>query len=453
MGDRATSRSILAPMRQHVLRGGLPPSRRRAKPVGTTPPSLRRLTLAAIALLFAAAACSSPGPSADQLVIGAIYPLSGPQASGGREELAGLQTALEIAQQRGVLGKRRVTLQVVSASTPEAARAAVDRLVDQYHVPAIIGTYGSTLAEAAAARADQRHVLYWETGAVADSITVGRSYVFQTVATGSTLGRAAADFTSGVLLPGSSVLPSEARVVIAAVDDVYGRAVADGEMARAAEQGIKVVDRIDYDPHRLDADSLVQRLADDRPDYLWDVSYIDDGIAIWRAILAHGLKVRGAVGTSSAFCMPDFGKRLGAQAVGVYAADKPDESDVRPEILLPAARDLRTAASRTYSGHNGGQKMSIPAMAGFVGGWAFFHGVLPKVRASVSPDSLRDQALVLDEPVYSSINGGGVRFGPPGTAQSGQNLLAPAVVGQWQSINTMRVVYPAPFAEARPILR
>src|SRR5262245_18581745 len=292
-----------------------------------------RLALAGLVAVLAVMSCSgwsSSLPASNELVIGAIYPLSGPQSTGGHEELAGVQTALDLAQRRGLLGARGVRLQVEPATTPDAARQAVDRLIDSYHVPTIIGTYGSTLAEVAAARADKRHVVYWETGAVADSVSIGRPYVFQTVATGSTLGRAAADFTSQVLLPASSLRPSEARVVIAAVDDVYGHAVADGEVARAAEHGIKVVDRIDYDPRRLDADALAERLAGERPDYLWDVSYIDDGIAIWRAVLAHGVHLRATVGTSSAFCMPDFGSRMGAQAVGVYAGDKPDVTAVEP---------------------------------------------------------------------------------------------------------------------------
>lgn len=421
---------------------------------------MHRFAIVAAAVLLAAIGCSSSSDSrsagrsqsaSTELVLGAIYPLSGPQSSGGHEELAGVQTALQLAERRAVLGSRRIRLQVESATTPDAARQAVDRLIDRYHVPAIIGTYGSTLAEAAAARADQRHVVYWETGAVADSVSISRPYVFQTVATGSTLGRAAADFTSGVLLPASGVPPAEVRVVIVAVADVYGRAVADGEVARAAEHGINVVDRIDYDPHRLDADALARRLGDDRPDYLWDVSYIDDGIAIWRAVLDHGVHLRAAVGTSSAFCMPDFGQRLGQQAIGVYAADKPDEADVQPSVLLPAARELLSPATSAYSQRMGGQKMSIPGMAGFVGGWALFHGVLPTVTGGVTPDALRDHAHNLAEPMYSSINGGGIQFGQPGTPASGQNLLAPAVVGQWQAVNTMRVVFPAPFAEAQPL--
>jgi branched-chain amino acid transport system substrate-binding protein len=409
-----------------------------------------------IALTFAivAVACSTgqQTPAPGTLVIGAIYPLTGPQAPGGHEELWGVQTAFQVAQQRGLLGGRHVQLQIVSATTPDEARQAVDRLIDQYHVPAIVGTYGSTLSEAAAARANERHVLYWETGAVADPITVGRPYVFRTVATGSSLGRSAADFTSEVLLPASGAAPASARVVIAAVDDIYGRSVADAEMARAAEHGIKVVDRIDYDPRKLDTEALVARLAADRPDYLWDVSYIDDGIAIWRSVLAHGVTLRAAVGTSSAFCMPDFAKRLGQQAVGVYAADKPDEADVPPSQLLPETRDLRTVAAAAYRQRSGGAAMTIPGVAGFVGGWAFFHGVLPAVRGQVTPDGLRAAAYQLHEPQWSSLNGGGIQFGQPGSSDAGQNLLAPAVVGQWQALNTMHVVYPAAFATAKPKL-
>jgi branched-chain amino acid transport system substrate-binding protein len=412
----------------------------------------RVVALTVAIVLAAAISCTSAQPSSGSLALGAIYPLTGPQAPGGREELSGVQTALELARQRGVLA-RPVRLQVVSATTPEAARQAVDQLIDQYHVPAIIGTYGSTLAESAAARADQRHVVYWETGAVADSITIGRSYVFRTVATGSTLGRAAADFTSGVLLPASSLLPAAARVAIVAVTDVYGRSVADAEVARAAEHGLDVVDRIDYDPHAVDAGAIAERLAADHVDYLWDVSYVDDGIAIWRAIMARGIQLRAAIGTSSAFCMPEFGQRLGAAALGLYAADKPDAAEVSPSILQGPARTLQAAAEASYRQRTAGQAMTIPAVAGFVGGWALFHGVLPAAQGSVMPDSLRTAAFGLDEPPFSSINGGGVRFAPAGSPSAGQNLLAPSVVGQWQAVNTMRVVYPAPFAEARPILR
>src|SRR5262249_59914061 len=108
-------------------------------------------------------------------------------------------------------------------------------------------------------------------------------------------------------------------------------------------------------------------------------------------------------------------------------------------------------ARRAYRRVVGGKKMSIRAMAGVVGGGALFHGFPPTMTGGVPPDALRDHAHNLAEPMYSSINGGGIQFGQPGTPAGGQNLLAPAVVAQWQAVNTMRVVFPAPFAEAQPI--
>ena len=194
---------------------------------------LRSVVVAIVLLLVAACGESSQSASSSQTItIGAIYPLSGPQAPGGKDELGGVQAALQVAQAQGVLD-RRVQLRIIDAITPAQASAAVDQLVQQDHVAAILGTYGSTLSAAASARAEKLKTVYWETGAVADPITAQRRYVFRTVATGSSLGRMAVTFTHDVLIPASG-LPSP-RVVIVHVNDIYGESVGGGEAhARAA---------------------------------------------------------------------------------------------------------------------------------------------------------------------------------------------------------------------------
>ena len=139
---------------------------------------LRVILIAIVLLLVAACGDSSQSLSSSQTItIGAIYPLSGPQASGGKEELGGVQAALQLAQAQGVLD-HRVQLRIIDAITPAQATAAVDQLVRQDHVPAILGTYGSTLSAPASARAEKLKTIYWETGAVADPITAQRRYVF-----------------------------------------------------------------------------------------------------------------------------------------------------------------------------------------------------------------------------------------------------------------------------------
>jgi branched-chain amino acid transport system substrate-binding protein len=148
--------------------------------------------------------------------------------------------------------------------------------------------------------------------------------------------------------------------------------------------------------------------------------------------------------------MPAFSERLGTASVGVYAADKPD-GDIRSAALSTAGEALLVQARSLYAHDNGGASMSIPAVAGFVGGWALFHDVLARMAGAVTPDAIRSAALALDVPVGDSINGGGVRFGGPGALDEGQNTRAAAVVGQWQAVGVMKIVYPPPYATGTPI--
>ena len=408
---------------------------------------IRRVALIALLLLAAVACSQSQAGQGQDLVLGAIYPLSGPQAAGGKEELAGVQAALQLAQSSGAL-KAHVRLQVIDAVTPDGASAAVDRLVHQYHVPAILGTYGSTLSAAASARAEALKTVYWETGAVADPITAQRHYVFRTVATGSALGRMAVNFTHDVLVPETKV--AAPRAVVVRVNDIYGRSVSGGEEALAKQQGVQVVDVIEYDPRAYDPDAIATRLANDHPDFFWDVSYLDDGVAIWQAVLSHHVPLKGAIGTSSAFCLPQFSQRLGSGSVGVYAADKPD-ANISQAALSAAGNSLLNEARSAYAHDNAGAPMEIPAVAGFVGGWTLFHDVLAKADGAATSESIRTSALAVDVPVGDSINGGGVRFEGPGALDEGQNTRAAAVVGQWQAVGVMKVLYPSAYATGAPM--
>lgn len=408
---------------------------------------IRCTAIVASVILLAVACGQSQSNQAPELVLGAIYPLSGPQAPGGREELAGVRAALQVAESSGAL-KTHIRLQVIDATTPQAASAAVDTLVTTYHVPAILGTYGSTLSAAASARAEQLKTIYWETGAVADPITAQRHYVFRTVATGSSLGRMAVTFAHDVLMPQMKL--SAPRAVVVRVDDIYGRAVGGAEEALARQLGMQVVDIIEYNPNAYDSEVIAARLAEDRADFLFDVSYLDDGVDIWRSVLRDHVALRAAIGTSSAFCMPAFSRLLGAGSIGVYAADKPDEFISRT-ALSRAGLALLKQATQAYASANGGAAMDIPAVAGFVGGWTLFAEVMAKLSGAATPDSIRQTALAVDVPVGDSINGGGVKFGADGSLEEGQNTRAAADISQWQAVGVMKVLYPAAYANGVPM--
>src|SRR5256885_5661580 len=125
---------------------------------------MRRVPVLLVALFVALACGQTQSSSNPTQVLGAIYPLSGPQAEGGRQELAGVQAALRVAH-------ANVRLQVIDATTPQQASAAVDRLLPDFHVPAVLGTHGHNPSAAAAARAEEVKTVYWVTRAAADPNT------------------------------------------------------------------------------------------------------------------------------------------------------------------------------------------------------------------------------------------------------------------------------------------
>jgi branched-chain amino acid transport system substrate-binding protein len=148
--------------------------------------------------------------------------------------------------------------------------------------------------------------------------------------------------------------------------------------------------------------------------------------------------------------MAAFSQELGAGSIGVYAADKPD-ADISPAALSSAGKVLLAQARSTYAAANGGASMTIPAVAGFVGGWTLFDDVLNQLSGSATPGTIRTAALRVDVPIGDSINGGGVKFGGAGALDEGQNTRAAAVVGQWQAVGDMKIVYPAAYATGIPM--
>jgi hypothetical protein len=125
----------------------------------------------------------------------------------------------------------------------------------------------------------------------------------------------------------------------------------------------------------------------------------------------------------------------------VYGADKPD-ADISAAARSPAGLALLDQARAVYGRDNSGASMSIPAVAGFVGGWTLLHDVLGRMSGAVTSESIRVTALNVDVPVGDSINGGGVRFGAAGSLDEGQNTRAEAVVGQWRAVGVMNAQTP-----------
>src|SRR4029450_845250 len=133
------------------------------------------------------------------------------------------------------------------------------------------------------AAAAGRGSLFWETGAVGKLAGPGGgALVFRVAPTGGLLGRGAIRFVAAQLAPRLHRKASSLRFAIASVDDVYGHAVADGARAELRGRGLTVAADVAYDPRGYTAAKLVSSTAAARPDVLFVVAYLEDGVALRR---------------------------------------------------------------------------------------------------------------------------------------------------------------------------
>jgi len=379
-------------------------------------------------------------------VVGAVFPVHGMQSVLGTEELRGVQIAARLVNQDGGVGGRPVQLAVQDLETRDQAAGAV-AAVQRRGASVVVGAFSSQLSLPAAAAASADGLVYWEAGAVADQLTgPGSPLVFRIGATGGDLGRNSADYAASVLAPRLGLAPSATRVAVLYEDDAYGTSVADAALAAAAANGMPVVSRVTYDAYAPDWNAVIGQLAAARPDVLVLASYIPDGIAFRRAMLASGLHVGAFIGSTMAECGPTFGSELGAQAVGVFASDRP-EGGFNPGALDPTGRRDYARLASEWKKETGQAAPSEEGLAGFSAGWALLHYVLPRA-ASTAPTAVAAAARSLVLEPGSLPNGAGVQFGSG--ADLGQNRRAAAVIWQWQSPGHSVVVWPPAYATGTP---
>jgi branched-chain amino acid transport system substrate-binding protein len=399
---------------------------------------MRRLL--AIALLLPLSAACSSSSSTRTITVGTLYPLTGSQGPGGTEEARGVQLAAEWANAHPGASKLRITLRSANAERAES----VPGLMQQFHqdgIDLVVGSHGSAVSAAAAQVASETGMVLWETGAVGltSAQTAGGRNFFRLAPMGANLGQAAIAFVNEHLTNGRPL-----RYAAAFVDDPYGRAVGGGAAEEITRRGLTLVGQFPYSAQTNDYAALAQKIGAAQPDVLFVAAYMDDGVALRRAMVAAHVPLAASIGTSSSYCHPAFGQQLGSDAVGLFASDKPDAADVRADALKPEGRAALAWAQSAYQArwHDA---MSAPALSGFSNAVALFSHVLP-AAASAKASAVAAAALRVKLPEGTLANGGGMDIAPPGSAEPGANRASAGVIWEWVAPGQRAVVWPPAYA-------
>ena len=408
---------------------------------------VRLRQLAAIGAVLACAACATaPTGGASSIKLGAVFPLSGPQAPLAKQEYAGVQIARDLVNADGGVDGAPIELITRDLTSESDAAARVEDL-KAHGVKAVLGSYSSSLSMPVSEAAQAAGLLYWEAGAVADQLT-GRGYplVFRVGASGSNLGTMSSHFAAEVLAPRLGRSPSQLKMVIVHNLDGYPSSVAAAVSQQADRDGIPVVANVVYDAHAPDWTAVLAQVRAAQPNILVLASYIADGVDFRRAMLTSGLHVDALIGSTMAQCVPDFGAMLGADAIGVFASDRPPQG-FNPGALTATGKSTYDRFAAAYR-REFGSDPTEEALAGFGAAWALFHYVMLGAH-DLSAVAMAASARSLDLPAGTLANGAGIKFST--TVESmGQNTRAASVIWQWQGVRHSVTVYPPVFATGSP---
>lgn len=389
----------------------------------------RRTFYLSAAVAGALALSASIAIAADKVKIGILVPLSGPTAQFGINIRNGVELALEDMKASGDTKALAADVELVYADVPapNAAAAALQRLVSQDGVVGIIGSFVSSTT-LAASEVTERLGVPMITHSFADQITSrGYKYIFQVSNKASLIGEKQFDYTIDLAKKAGSPVT---KVAILYEDTAYGTAQAKGLRDAANKQGIKIALDESYPLNLTDAAPLVNKLRASGAEVVFPVSYFNDALLIIRTMKQQKLDIP-TIGGAAGYIIPDFKKGLGEFVEGVFS-------------IAPANYDNIPDVADRFKKKNG----TFMAHESLMYGAAFQHMVKAiDVAKSRDPDKIRDVIAKLKkcDGFAAGLPGGCTAFDANGLTSMAYPLFV-----QWHGDDIV-TVFPPEAAKAPAI--
>jgi branched-chain amino acid transport system substrate-binding protein len=256
-------------------------------------------TVLLIVLLLAVAGAafvllSLPQPPRE-VIIGAVFPLSGQDAATGRDIQVALELAAEIVNNEYDLDiplARTTALPALdgaevrihfadSNGSPETGYAEAERLITEEQVVALTGAWHSAVTGSASTAAEERGIPFICGSSTEPALTErGYTRFFRTTPNDLAFSEALLRFAQDL---NNTYDIGMRTIVIVSIDNEWGRSAVAAEQRFIAETGFELLDIIAYDPAVTNVSGLALRVARHDPDILIQNSYTADAIRFMQA--------------------------------------------------------------------------------------------------------------------------------------------------------------------------
>jgi len=405
----------------------------------------RRLTLFLVTALAVAAAAgctsgddSAPAASDQELRIGLLAPLKGPNAGAGVEAQRGAQLAadvinginssipLPLAAEDGLPNLGGARVKIVSADTsgtdPQLiAGTAVTRLVSQEGADALIGAYDPEITELASQRSERFEIPFLNADSPATFLTeAGRDWFFRL---GPSWRSAGESFFS--LLRQKGVSPG--KIVVLHAADKAGQDVLTSVRELAEQGGYDSPTDFAFAPDAQDLLGVVDQVRAEKPDTIFLYATSATVEPMIRAFGARQYRTKAVM---------SFG--LGYLTEQRYQASAPVVTGLTRSVSWAKEAAERNQAARAVAGlyqrrYNTG--MTEAAASAFTAVLTAAQAV--DAAGSTQPQRVRSELLSLNVPGDQTVMPwAGIQFD-----ETHQNVLAQSLVEQFIN-RSFKIVYP-----------
>lgn len=388
-----------------------------------------------------------------EVVIGAIYPMTGASAQIGQDAKNAIDLAVEIvngkydialplAAEEGLPNLGGAKVRVVYGdhqAEPEKGQAEAERLITQENVVALMGSYHSSVTQVASQAAERLSIPFvCPESSSATLHTRGLKFFFRTTPHDGVFSQAMFDYmnflkeTKGVEIK---------KVALFHEDTLFGTSSANAQTEIAKNMGFEIVEDVKYTQNATSLSAEVLRLKAANPDVVLVTSYPSDAILFVKTSEELGYTPPLVIAQNAGYVEPNFIDAVGAEATGLLSravwsqelfSSKPIAAKVNELYKAKAGKDIADNSAREFT-------------ATIV--------LLDAINRAGSTDAAAIQKALLETDMKGDqliMPWPGIKFDPA----TGQNILSRAMMIQLQEgkyhivwpedVKTTDLIYPNP---------
>jgi branched-chain amino acid transport system substrate-binding protein len=334
----------------------------------------------------------------------------------------------------GVLGRKLELVLYDDGSDPATAVRLYEKLITQDKVDLVLGPFSSPIVEAVADVIEKHKMPMVAPSAATTSIfKKGRKFIFM-------VQPRAEVFLEGLIdLAAKKGLKT---VALINVDDLFGRATAQGTIELAKNKGLQVVFVDAYPEGNTDFSAILTKVRTANPDVLGvSTRLFDDAVAITRQLKALNVNPR-MYGLTVVVDLPKFYEAVGRDAEFVYGVTPwvSELVELRAGGLIPIARQYPGAREfgESHRKEFPGADLSYHSAAGYGGCQILVEAI--RRAGSLDSEKLREAILKMD---YNTV------FGGFRVDRDGLQTAHKMVMFQWQDGKKV-IVWPEELAPGKP---